>query len=805
MASDRDHYEVYYADKLWALLPAVYRMEDSTEIDKPGPLRELCVRIGAQAAILRRGIDRLWEDQSIESCDDWVIPYIADLLATNLVAGLDARGQRLDVAKTIYYRRRKGTVAILEEIACDITGWEARVIEFCRRLGRTRHGLDPPVGLPEGEQFPDGLQMAEGLVGPLTRTAIGGWADLRNCYGASRAHSAFDEFFHQADFRRGCGRQGWYNIPNLGVFLWRLKSYGVDQTTPVAPDSSGCYSFDPTGREIPLFAAASRKEAKGFGDLWVSPEEWQLPVPIGSALLKLSLDRLYPDSMGVYQKPGVAGYVQVDPSKVQIDPVRGRFRVVDPEVTGALYVTYHYGFSSAIGAGAYDRRTREEEAIPAPDPPNPISGGGALTARASGTTTVADSLTYTSAADLTGIQTATLQAENEKRPVVRLGGAGTQWTFTGLSGANLTIDGLLVSGCDVTFKGFFDSVRLHSTTFDPGSSGAMDGTLRKAVDGRTLVPTRLWIEGTVRTLSIERCILGPIRTRNGGVLENLAVSDSILQSVRTAGFGDFVPADVKDPARLVSRLRDARDPVSRYLQSRLFAMGSALKKETSKFAGKAAPSAKLLRAIVEVLNAALEDASLFTEERFLGVKLGKEATALKRAELSGDQLKRRNRLLLEEAYPLELADLAIGLAEGEVRLEHVTVLGPMSLHRLAASECILNDVARVEDAQRGCIRFSAWAAGSVLPRKYESVMIQPGAPLFTTRQFGEPGYGQLTEAADRAIVAPETGGAISTGAQDGSEMGAFWREQNAIKERSLRVKYEEYMPVGLVPVVIHVT
>ena len=389
--------------------------------------------------------------------------------------------------------------------------------------------------------------------------------------------------------------------------------------------------------------------------------------------------------------------------------------------------------------------------------------------------------------------------------MVRLSGAGTEWKFTGLSEANLTIDGLLVSGCDVTLKGSFDSVRLHSTTFDPGSSGATHGTLRKAVDGRTLAPTRLWIEGTVRALSVERCILDPIRTRNGGVLENLAVSDSILQSVRTAGFGDFVPADVKDPARLVSRLRDARDPVSRYLQSRLFAMGSALKKETSKFAGKAAPSAKLLRAIVEVLNAALEDASLFTEERFLGVKLGKEATALKRAELSGDQLKRRNRLLLEEAYPLELADLAIGLAEGEVRLEHVTVLGPMSLHRVAASECILNNVARVEDAQRGCIRFSAWAAGSVLPRKYESVMIQPGAPLFTTRQFGEPGYGQLTEAADRAIVAPETGGAISTGAQDGSEMGAFWREQNAIKERSLRVKYEEYMPVGLVPVVIHVT
>src|SRR5215813_13241274 len=117
MPSDADRYERYYAAKIWGMLPAVYRTLDSEALDRNGPLREIVNRIGAQAAVLRRGIDRLWEDQSIETCDDWVIPYIADLLATNLVASLDTRGQRLDVAKTIYYRRRKGTVALLEELA----------------------------------------------------------------------------------------------------------------------------------------------------------------------------------------------------------------------------------------------------------------------------------------------------------------------------------------------------------------------------------------------------------------------------------------------------------------------------------------------------------------------------------------------------------------------------------------------------------------------------------------------------------------------------------------------------------------
>ncbi len=172
MQGNRDHYEIYYADKLWNLLPAVYRAQDSAELDQLGPLHELINRIGVQAAILRRSMDRLWEDQSIETADDWIVPYIADLLATRLVSSLDERGQRLDVAKTIYYRRRKGTVAVLEELASNITGWEVRVVEFFRRLGRTRHGFDPMIGLPtpSGDRT---LQFTEGAVRDADADAVG--------------------------------------------------------------------------------------------------------------------------------------------------------------------------------------------------------------------------------------------------------------------------------------------------------------------------------------------------------------------------------------------------------------------------------------------------------------------------------------------------------------------------------------------------------------------------------------------------------------------------------------------------------
>jgi hypothetical protein len=66
MPIDPDHYEIYYADKLWNLLPAIYRTLDTDQFNlgnsstqTNGPLRELVNRIGAQAAIVRRSIDRL--------------------------------------------------------------------------------------------------------------------------------------------------------------------------------------------------------------------------------------------------------------------------------------------------------------------------------------------------------------------------------------------------------------------------------------------------------------------------------------------------------------------------------------------------------------------------------------------------------------------------------------------------------------------------------------------------------------------------------------------------------------------------
>jgi hypothetical protein len=707
MSLDRDGYEAYYSGKLWGLIPEVYRADDAEGLDGDGPLREIVNRIGAQATIVRRSMDRLWDDQSIETSDDWVIPYIGDLLATNLVAPMGSRAQRLDVAKTVYYRRRKGTLGILEEIANDVTGWDARVVEFFRRLERTRHNLDPPIGWPADSARPDDavkLQTTEGLVGSLTRTPMGGFADLRSTYGATRANSAFDEYFHTADVRAGGETTGWYGIPRLGVFLWRLRSFEVMGATPVPVN--GCpdyFTFDPTGRSIPLFARASRSGAS-YGAQWSPPEEWQLPTAIGKGLLNAEGPNLYPESLAV-PAPAGSPFNVVPPAQLTVFPACGSFRFTG--ATSGIAASYHYGFSSAIGAGPYDRRIGGSLPGDPPAPVTAVSGGGsgltaALTGLGAGTVRISDSLTYDAVANVgtasPGIQHVRIDAENTvafSRPCIRLP-EGSEWSFTGASGppgAVLELDGLLVSGGgDLVLRGIFDTVRINCCTLDPGTSGATwpgSPSFAPAADSRPLAPTRLWIEGAVRVMELSRSILGPILVRQGGHVETVALSDSIVQSIPTSAV---------------------------------------------------------------------------------------------------------------------LANPALGLDEASVALSRCTVLGPVAVQRLEASECILHEIARVGDVQHGCVRFSAWATGSMLPRKYESSEVAPGAPLFATHLFGRPGYGQLLPTADRAIVSSTSvRPSIREGGPARSEMGAFAREMTPIRLASLRIKLREFMPIGMDPVFINVT
>jgi len=203
--------------RIYDLMPAVYRERDAA---RGYPLKALLEIIQGQAEIVRTDIRQLWDDFFIETCRPWVIPYIGDLVSNNLLhdasriapsttaedlfrdlTGSDLRPDmavrvRADVAKTIYYRRRKGTLPMLEELARDVTGWAAHAVEFFRLL--------------EWTQNLNHLRFeAEACM------------DLRCLEKVDRLDGAFDIWSHTVDVRDSARAEGWHNIPNIGFFLWR--------------------------------------------------------------------------------------------------------------------------------------------------------------------------------------------------------------------------------------------------------------------------------------------------------------------------------------------------------------------------------------------------------------------------------------------------------------------------------------------------------------------------------------------------------------------------------------------------------
>jgi hypothetical protein len=157
-------------------------------------------------------------------------------------------------------------------------------------------------------------------------------------------------------------------------------------------------------------------------------------------------------------------------------------------------------------------------------------------------------------------------------------------------------------------------------------------------------------------------------------------------------------------------------------------------------------------------------------------------------------------------------------------LERVTILGPSFVNELVmASEVIFAEPVTSTRTQDGCVRFSYIAPHSTAPRRYHC---QPdleidrqydaqkaaggtpnrGAiaalvngwlvPSFTSERYGQPAFAQLH------LNAPLE---IRTGAEDGSEMGAFSFLKQPQREANLRLRLEEYLPFGLEPAVIYVT
>jgi hypothetical protein len=231
-------------DRLFDLLPSIYRQRDA---DENGQLKALLRVIAEQVNIVEADIARLYENWFIETCQDWIMPYIGDLIGYQPVheageavdiTSTESRqltrilSSRREVGNTIAYRRRKGTLSLLAQLAKDMSDWPAYPLEFYRLLG-----------VSQSSNF---RHLQRGRV-----------VDIRKHSALEQIGRPFEREAHRVDVRRidSSMTQGRYNLPSVGLFVWRLKAYSATRITAycVREGNPSCYTFSVMGNDRPLY------------------------------------------------------------------------------------------------------------------------------------------------------------------------------------------------------------------------------------------------------------------------------------------------------------------------------------------------------------------------------------------------------------------------------------------------------------------------------------------------------------------------------------------------------------------------
>jgi hypothetical protein len=723
---------------LTRLLPSVYRIRDE---EREGALEALLAVLAAEADVVDRDIERLYDDWFIETCQPWVVPYIADLLD---VRGLYAvapgtASQRAYVANTIGYRRRKGTLAVLEQLAFDVTGWRATAVEFFQLLATTQYAKHVRLG--------------------NLRTP-----DLRDANGLELLGGPFERAAHTAEVRRIPPSRGRYNIPNVGLFLWRLQSYPISRGTArqIGAASDDRYTFNPLGLDAPLFnrpqtetritdlareldvpaplrrralldELEARRQAqvdnRSVAEAYFAAGHpvlrvWVRATPAASFVAVPPEEILIAD-LSLWQRPPTskdyvpAGSATPQPKaiSVAVDPQLGRITFPQGTTRDAVEVDYAYGFAGDMGSGPYDRSRHLDPAF-------------------------AERVTWQAGV---GKDVALVP----QQIFDTIGGAITEWGKQpkGTVGVIAVLDSR-------TYK----------------ESAAID-----IPDGSELLL----------------------------VAADWPVRDVLGTPTRTVG--EWVP--------------QGRRP---HLDGDLTVTGTA--PEASDTPGRLHLDGLLVGGKVTVLAGNLgrlriADSTLVPAAGGLAV----DSTASSGKRNAGLEIELERSICgpvdLPDAVPeLSVAD---GIVQGAVaapgataRIQACTILGACAVHTLRADDSIFDGVVTAERRQVGCVRFCFVPRDPAVrvPRRYrcqpdlalrdvadpdeQDAIAARLVPSFTSTTYGDPGYGQL------ALGCPPE---IRTGAEDGSELGAFSALKQPQRVANLRTVVDEYLRFGLEAGVFYVT
>ena len=718
-------------------------LDELTAKASRGPLQSLLSVIQEQVAIVANDLDQLYDDQFIETCATWVIPYIGDLIGYQAVAGINPAidNPRSEVANTIAFRRRKGTLLVMEELARDATGWGAHAVEFFRFLGDT--------------QYMNHVR-ARSHYAP----------DLRNWKPGLFIDTGFDRTAHKVDVRRiGTSiaaapfEQGRYNIQNIGIFLWSLGAWRVTQcpATPSATQADG-YRFSSLGMDIPLFHKAVppgfepddtnindpaqpfnvadrlRRRvlcddiARGIGARYYGPG--------GSLIVAVNGTPLNPFELRVCDLAGADGAWAntpvAAPYKAAIDPELGRLALPAPAAgtpAPTVTVTHDYGFNADIGGGEYPRAagyiptnattrinafltTDPAAIVPFPDltgtlgysdlqgavdfATNLFNDRGLVAVEIGGSGIITTGpLVIRLPADVT----LELRAAEGSRPTLLLDG---EITVAGGTGSTVALNGLLIAAAPATAPTTPALIALvHAPELQ--ADGSFNRLSQLNLVHCTLVPG--W---SVATNSAPRFPDQPTLVAEPASLA-VTAARSILGAVRISRLASFTATD---------SILDGTGPTA-----------IAYAAPTGAITGPSGGALTLIGCTV----------------------IGKvHATQ----------------------FPL-ISDAILW-----------AWLTPADDPKLWPAPLI------ADRKQSGCVRFSYLPTGAITPRRFQCIEKAPNEPqpLFFALRYGRPGYCKLLASTDDRI---------RRGADDGGEMGVFHYLLNPQRETDLRIRMTEYLPVGM--------
>jgi len=711
------------ADRLYQLLPAVHRIRDGQQGE---PLRALLALLAQEFEALEENLDQLYDDQFIETCADWVAPYIGDLIGYRPLHGntredgssaaATQASPRAEVAHTMAYRRRKGTAAMLEQLARDVTDWPARAAEFFEQLATTQYMNH-------------------------TRLHALATANLRDTPALTQQGGPFNRLAHTAEMRRPEAGSGRYNIPNVGIFLWRLQPFALS-TIPLTADDPAAdpasaagrrLRFNPLGADQPLFRLPVTETQISH-----IAEPANVPAPINLRLMARDVHAAQADpgiSTDYGNSPGRsaslvlarqnanpalppmplpvtdicicdlrdvpggwAGEASLDAAKIAIDPRLGRVLLGSGiPVTGErLLCSFHSGFSRPLGGGEYERSlagaaaavqalARRSEALqPHLDA---IAGGGRLVIDDSWTfaETPVFKVDGVTAAAEPGIEVV-VTARNGARPLVL---ALEDLLLDIGPRGRLVLQGLVIAGGALRLTAAADDeprhVVLQHCTLVPGLALAHDGSAQFA-GAPSLV-----VDHPFASVTLDHCISGPVLAHADAAV---TISDSIVD----AGAADAVALEGPNSGE---------------------------------------PGAELT----------VRDSTVI----------------------------------------------------GQVHAKVITLASNTLFVAAPAAGGTTPPPVWAERKQQGCVRYSFVPEGSLVPRRFHCLpdAAHPGVqPQFTSLRYGDPGYAQLR---------PASGKALLQGADDEGEIGVMHALFQPQREANLRIRLDEYLRFGLHAGIFYVT